>query len=180
MRHQSAHLVLVATLLALVGCSPKVHVRPVGSDYTLVWREPMNPDDHPGTALHYKGKEIWPNIYSVYGCFTQNGMMVFVGPVPEIDGYWPYAQFFAVRGEGLPMVLSERLLQQRLSFSDDAMPFEVRDLSFTNDHFRVEFKQGTNILTREFTWLDVKGFLDEGERSARLVQHRLADYRVLP
>ena len=178
--HYRSALVLAATLPALMGCRPQVHVRPVGFDYTLVWRDPMNPDDHPGTALHYKGKEIWPNIYRGYGCFTESGIIVFVGAVPEVDGYWPYAQLFAGRGGGLPIVLSERLLQQPLSFSDNAMPFEVHDLSLTNDHFRVQFEQGTNALTRDFTWSEVKAFLEEGEHSARVVQHRLANYRILP
>ena len=106
--------------------------------------------------------------------------MVFVAPVPMDHGYLPYPQLFAVRGESLPVVLSERLLQQRFPFLEDAIPFAVHALSFTNDHFRVVFEQGNNISQRDFKWLDVKGFLDEGDSSARLVHDSIADYRILP
>lgn len=178
--HKSAYFVLAVTLLTLVGCSPQTHVKPVGSDYTLVWHEPTNPDDHPGTTLHYKGKEVWPFVYGGYGCFAQTGMMVFVGLMPEGDGCNPYQQLFAVRGDGPPVVLSQRLLHQELVVSNnEILPFSVQSLEFTNGDFQVQFKQYTNILTRDFTWPDVTGFLDEGDRSARVAHPPFPDYRIL-
>jgi hypothetical protein len=175
-------LSLVAGLFLLAGCAPQARVKPLGSDFSFVQLVPMNPDHHPATRLHYKSKEVWPIVFDGYGNFVQDGVVVFVGLLPYSggDGSDPYQQLLAVRGGGVPLLLSERLLHQKLSSARDAVPFRVQSLSLINDHFRVEFKQGGEILVREFSWADVNQFLDEGESSERLVRNRQVDYRVLP
>ena len=175
------NLAPLLTLLTVFGCAPRTHVKPAGPDYTLVWHDPVNPDEHPATALHYKNKEVWPAVYEGYGYFFQDGVMVFVGLVPIQDstGCYSYGQVFAVRGDSPALVLSQRLLRRRLTVSDG---FGVHSLSWSNGTFRAQFQfaQSTNISTREFTWSDVKGFLEEGESLPRLMRPLFPVYRMLP
>ena len=182
MNRRFLYFILVAEMFLLTGCVPQARVKPLGSDFSFVQLVPMNPDHHPATTLHYKRKEVWPIVFDGYGYFVQDDVVLFVGLVPQPgrNSSYPYQQVLAVRGGGVPLVLSERLLHQRLSFSDDAVPFSVQSLSLINDQFRVEFKRGDEILTREFSWADVNQFLTEGESSGRLVRNRQVDYRVLP
>jgi hypothetical protein len=168
-----------------MSCGLKPNTELAG-DYVLVSPQRINPDHHPGTSLQRGGKQVW---YSVYPGgfhpraatnFTKDGMMLFVGGVPEGPGLWPYPQLFAIRGDGPPLVISERLLQQRFSVDYETPPFRVRHLLLTNGEFQVQFEhRGTNVSTYDITWSAIKRFLDEGETSARLVHHALGDYRIL-
>jgi hypothetical protein len=70
-------------------------------------------------------------------------MFVFVGPLPGNTDWWTYSQLFAVRGGDTPVVLSERLLGQRLVVSSDSREmstFAVRHITPTESGVRVEFK----------------------------------------
>jgi hypothetical protein len=110
-------------------------------------------------------------------------MMVFAGPVPVGNDWYSCTQFFAVRGDGPPVVLSQRLLHQRLSIFDpsgQASDFSVRSVAVTNGAFRVEFEHNAVTKTCDVTWSQVQQFLDEGDTSGKLVHHALGDYRLLP
>src|SRR4051812_40744932 len=121
MRNRLHYLVLAVALVTFIGCSRKERV---GSGYVLVTPRSWNPDGHPGTTLHRGWHVIWGNVYTGYfypaspSNFTRDGMMVFVGPPPVDDNWYSYPQLFAVRGDGPPVVLSERLLHQRLAVFD--------------------------------------------------------------
>jgi hypothetical protein len=176
---------LFSVLLMLIGCTSQVRV---SSDYVLVTPARWNPDSHPGTTLHRGGKIVWGNVYTGYFYpssatrFARDGMMVFVGPVPVGDDWYSDPQLFAVRGDGPPVVLSERLLHQPLAVFDhgkDASEYAVRSVVPTDDGFRVEFEHNSANKTCQVSWADITRLLDEGKTTAMLVQHRLGDYRLL-
>ena len=186
MHRRLLNLLLAVALLTLIGCSKRERV---ASDYVLVTPESWNPDGHPGTALHRGRHVVWGNVYTGYfhpasaSSFSRDGMMVFVGLPPVGDNWYSYPQLFAVRGDGPPVVLSERLLHKRLAVFDhghEASDFAVRHLVLTNGGFRVEFEHNSVIKTCDVSWPDIKRFLDEADTSARLVHHLLSDYRLLP
>ncbi len=115
--------------------------------------------------------------------FSHDGMILFVGPVPAESNWWPYPQLFAVRGDGPPVVLSERLVGQRLVpvyDGSDGIPFEIRHIALINDGVRVEFRHSGDTIMHTLSWADIKRLLDEADKSARPVSHNLGDYRVLP
>lgn len=191
MRHVIHFIALVTAGLVLLGCSEREQV---GSGYTLVTPPTLGPDHHPGTSLHRRGKVVWDNVYVGYfsphdaSRFFHDGMFVFVGPLPGDTDWWTYSQLFAVRGGDTPVVLSERLLGQRLVVSNDLREmssFAVRHLTPTENGLRVEFQDSKGsttkaTMTNDFTWTDVKRLLDEADRSAKIVHHKFGDYRVLP
>ena len=185
--HLRLHHILFAILLfTFIGCSERERV---SSDYVLVTPTSWNPDGHPGTALRRRHKVVWGNIYT--GCFypssprnfAHDGMMVFVGPLPA-EGDWDSCKhFFAVRGDGPPTVLDERLLQKPLTVLDNGnerVDFAVSSLAFTNGGFRVQFEHNAVTRTSDVSWADIKRFLDEADTSAKLVRHHLGDYRLFP
>lgn len=186
MQRPFANLLLAIALFSISGCSDREQV---GFGYVLVTPESWNPDGHPGTALHRGRKVVWGNVYTGYfgptppSCFAHEGMMVFVGPPPVDDTWNSYPQLFAVRADGPPVVLSERLLQRRLAVFDrghEASDFAVRHLALTNGGFRVEFEHNSITKTCDVSWADIKRLLDEADTSPRLVHHPLGDYRLLP
>lgn len=190
MRSFVSRLTIAITCFVLVACGDKEQVERISGGYELVTSATrLNPDYHPGTALRRGTKIIWGNIYTGYfqpapaNSFTHDGMMLFVGPVPDRDNWYVFSQLFAVRGDGPPVVLSERLLQKHLvasSIGNEGSVFAVKSLSLVNGGFRVVFTQGAEITTREITWDDIKRLLDEADTKARSVHHHLGDYKILP
>jgi hypothetical protein len=191
MRHAIQIIAFAVGSSVLAGCSEREHI---GDGYVIVTPPAMGPDHHPGTSLHRKGKVVWGNVYIGHfsphhtSKFFHDGMFVFVGPLPRDADWWTYSQLFAVRGADTPVVLSERLLGQRLAVSSDVRQmstFAVRRITPAETGVRVEFEYRTDSNTKatktnDLAWAEIKGLLDEAETSARIVHHRLGDYRVLP
>ncbi|MCX5658325.1 MAG: hypothetical protein NTW19_01215 [Planctomycetota bacterium] len=185
---------IIAFVMACVltaGCSDR---EKLGEDYVLVTPSTMGPDSHPGTSLRWKEKVVWKNVYVGYfspaesSQFCHDGMFVFVAPVPGNNDWWLYPQLFAVRGGKPPVVLSERLLGQRLSVSyrsGEMSTFSARAISPFKEGVRAVFEyqvDSNNKATKpiELTWAEIKQMLDEADTSARAIHHELGDYRVLP
>jgi hypothetical protein len=189
MRNALQTIAFTIAWAVLVGCSERERL---GSGYVLVSPPAMGPDHHPGTSLHRKGKVAWGNVYIGYfsphdaSKFFHDGIFVFVGPLPGDTDWWTYSQLFGVRGGDIPVVLSERLLRQRLVVSSDMREmstFAVRHITPAEGGLRVEFeyRAGSNVTkTNDLTWAEIKRLLDEADTSAKIVHHRLGDYRVLP
>lgn len=179
------------TCIVLAGCSEREHV---GGGYVLVTPPTMGPDHHPGTSLRYKGQTVWEHVFGFYPDpatkFYHDGMFVFIANVPDNDNddWWTRPQLFAVRGAGPPVVLSERLFKQPLvvsSVSGVGSTYSVRYLSTTGNGVRFVFaywpdSDHETTTTNQLSWLNIKQMLDEAGTSARLVRHKLGDYRVLP
>ena len=184
------HIVIAMFCIMLAGCSKREQV---GGGYVLVTPPTMGPDHHPGVSLQRKGKVVWDNVYVGHfsphaaSKFCHNGMFVFVGPVPGNTDWWIHSQLFGVRSAGPPVVLSERLLGKRLVVSSDMhemSSFAVRDISLIEGGVRVVFELGADdstqtTKTNDLAWTDIKGLLDDADASAKMVRHRLGDYRVL-
>lgn len=180
-----------AACIVLAGCSEREQL---GGGYTLVTPPTMGPDHHPGTSLHRKGKAVWDNVYVGHFSphdaseFFHDGMFVFVGPLPGDTDWWTYSQLFAVRGGDIPVVLSERLLGQRLVVSSDTREmstFAVRHIAPVENGLRVEFEDSAGSTTKatktnNLAWADIKRLLDEADTSAKIVHNKFGDYRVLP
>jgi hypothetical protein len=184
-------LAFVIASLRLAGCGER---ESLGDGYVLVTPRGTGPDAHPGTSLHRKGKVVWDNVYvgdfGHYDAskFFHDGIFVFVGPLPGNTDWWTHPQLFAVRDGDLPVVLSERLMGQRLVVSSDSREmstFAVSRMTPLETGVRVEFEYWTDSQTKatktnDLAWPDIKRLLDEASASARTVHHRFGDYRVLP
>jgi len=183
-------LALAIASFLFTSCSEK---EKIGGGYVLETSAAPGPDAHPGTSLHRKGRVVWDNVYVGYfgpkaaSKFFHDGIFVFVGPLPGNTDWWTYPQLFAVRGEATPVVLSERLLGQRLVVSSDMREmstFKVRQLISTEAGVRVDFEYWADSNTKtaktnDLSWAEIKKLLDEAESSSRVVHHRFGDYRVL-
>jgi hypothetical protein len=186
MRGQSSYLFIAAISLSLIGCTEREQL---GSDYVLVTPVSWNPDGHPGTTLYRGSKVVWGNVYTGYFYllsptnYTSDGMFLFVGPVPFENGWYGYSQLYAVRGDGPPVVLSERLLEKRLAvfnLGNEDGDFAVHHLVLTNKVFRADFEYNSIVKTCFVSWDDIKRYLDEGDKSASVVTNRFNNYRRLP
>lgn len=182
---------LAATCFLLASCSER---EKIGGDYVLKTPPTLGPDSHPGTSLLRKGKVVWDNVYVGYfspndaSKFFHEGIFVFVGPLPGKTDWWTYPQLFAVCGDDTPVVLSERLMGQRLVVSSDMREmstFKVRQVTPAEMGVRVEFEYWADpntkaAKTNDLTWAELKKLLDEADKSSRIVHHGFGDYRVLP
>jgi len=182
-------LVALTACLLLQSCSER---EPVGGGYTLVTPESWGLHHHPGTALRYRGREIWPHVFGFHpdaaSRFYHEGIFVFIANVPANTDWWYYPQLFAVRGAGPPVVLSERLFKQPLmisTMSGAGSKYSVRHLAATDSGVRFAMVDWPDhnqevTTTNELSWSGIKQMLDEADKSARLVEHSIANYRVLP
>ena len=188
MRQRLHHLLFACVLLALIGCSRRERV---SSDYVLVTPERMNPDHHPGTALHYRGKEVWRNVYTGVGKTYHDGIFVFSAPVPggfsNNDGIPMYdysisPQLFAIRGAGPPVIISERIFADTL---DSQKRYTVWQVTPIESGVRVEFeywpdKDHKARMIHDAPWADIRSWVQEAESSAPKKATPLGTYRVLP
>jgi hypothetical protein len=173
-------ILLSIACFGLIGCSEVEHV---GGGYVLVTPPKMGPDHHPGTSLERGHKVIWGNVYvsAFYPhparLFLQDGIFLFVGPLPSeapSGTYWaPYSQLFAVRADGPPVILTERIA----GISPSASAPVVCALTLTNGAFEIYFEHAGH---RRVTSAELKQLLDEADTSGRLVHNDLGTYRELP
>lgn len=191
MRRVIKYLGVAAACFLATSCSER---ESIGGDYVLMTPPTLGPDHHPGTSLYRKGNVVWKNVYVGYfspndaSKFFHEGMFVFVGPLPRNTDWWTYSQLFAVRGGDTPLVLSERLLGQRLVVSSDmgeVSTFNVHQITPAENGVRVEFEYWADANTKatktnDLTWTEVKRLLDEADTSGKIVHHRFGDYRILP
>ncbi|MHA3774883.1 hypothetical protein ACXR0O_25465 [Verrucomicrobiota bacterium sgz303538] len=179
----------MATLL--VACSKK-HV--VGDGYSLVTPESLNPDSHPGTTLRRNGKIVWGNVYIGYfhnqtpPHFFHNGVFVFVGPLPIENSPSSGPQLFAVRGDGPPVFLTERLHGQRLiipkRLTDESNRFEVTSIASIDGGIQAEIEYWKNHNTKarrtiHVTWAAIETLLDEATTSGELMHAQFDSYYAL-
>ena len=180
------HVALLVISALVIGCSEK---QDVGGGYSLVTgANSLNPDSHPGTALRRNGKIIWGNVYVGYYYaqapqnFFHNGIFLFVGPFPDESGWVSFSQLFAVRGDGPPILLTERLVGRRLIISrrasDVSDMFSVRNISVVNGAVRVELDGAARPI--ELTLTAIENLFEEAATSGKTVHAQLGDYRVLP
>ncbi len=183
---------IVLGCLLMAGCSER---ESAGGGYTFVTPMTLGPDHHPGTSLHRYGREVWGNVTPAYYMeespkrFYHDGILVFVGKVPGRSDWWYHHQLFAVRPSGRPVLLSERLLNEPFDISYDSreysFAYKVHRLLPDGEGVRVLFTPTSSRVGREtnsitLTWGNIKAMLDEADVSARLVEHKFGDYRVLP
>ena len=175
-------LLLLLAVLTLAGCSRRERV---SNDYTLVTPESWNPDGHPGTALHYKGKQVWPNVYIGSSNSYHDGVFVFSAPVPTSDGQYSNSvspQLFAIRGAGPPVIVSQRIIEDALEPNGH---YRLWGVTPTESGVRVEFeywpdhdnKARTN---RDVSWPDIQTWVKEAEASTPVTTTPLGTYRLLP
>lgn len=182
MHRRQQRVSLLLLLLVLGGCGEKERL---GPDYVLVTPESWNPDGHPGTALHYKGRVFWPNVYHTpAGWSFREGIFVFSSPVPGRDGGYDYGispQLFAVMGAGPPVIISERIVPDALGADSNYQLWEVRP---TETGVRAEFTYWPDHhhqarLIRDVSWADIRSWLREAEVSAPDKTSALGTYRIL-
>ena len=187
MRQTIFHLLLAIGLVTLTGCGKRERV---DSNYVLFTPESL-PDGHPGTALHYKGKEVWPNVYAGAGKAYHDGIFVFSAPVPggftNSDGIPMYdysisPQLFAIRGAGPPVIISERIPADTL---DSQKRYRLWQVTPTESGVRAEFeywpdKDHEARVIRDVPWANIQSWVQEAESSASKKATPLGTYRVLP
>ena len=188
MRLGTLLLLTTIALVALIGCSRREQV---SSDFVLVTPKSWNPDGHPGTALHYKGAVVWPNVYTGSGKTYHDGIFVFSAPVPDgstnSDGIPMYdysisPQLFAIRGAGPPIIISERILADTL---DSQKRYRLWQVTPTESGLRTEFeywpdKDHQARTIRDVPWADIRSWVQEAESSVPKKVTPLGTYRVLP
>jgi hypothetical protein len=188
MRHGTLYLLIAIAPVTLIGCSRREQV---GAGYVLVTPEAWNPDGHPGTALHYRGKAVWPNVYTGSGKFYHDGVFVFSAPVPggfsNSDGIPMYdysisPQLFAIRGAGPPVIISERIVADALDREKGCHLWQVTP---ADNGIRAEFEPCTGAdhkahIIRDVLWADIQSWAQEAEASGTNRVTPLGTFRVLP
>jgi hypothetical protein len=157
----------------------------VSSDYVLVTPESWNPDGHPGTALRYKGREVWRNVYSGSSNSYRDGVFVFSAPVPTSDGQYNSSvspQLFAIRGAGPPVMVSQRITEDALN---SERRYRLWQVTPSETGIRVEFEYWADRehqvrTNREVSWSDIQNWVKEAEASAPATATPLGTYRLLP
>ena len=187
MRRGRLNLFVAIALAAFVGCSRRERV---STEYVLVTPESWNPDGHPGTALHFRGRAVWPNIYTGSGKTYHNGIFVFSAPVPggfsNSDGIPMYdysisPQLFAIRGGGPPVIISERIVADALDREKGCHLWQVTPI---DNGVRAEFEPCTEVgskahIVRDVSWADIQSWAHEADLSVTNRVTPLGTYRVL-
>ncbi len=183
MRQKTLYFLFATALVTLIGCSQ--HER-VGSDYVLVTPQSWSPDGHPGTALYYRGKSVWPNVYTGSGKAYHDGIFVFSAPVPDVlpnsDGrpMYDYAispQLFAIRGAGPPVIISERIFNDTLNSQKS---YRLMQVTLAESGVRAEFEYQPDKTIRDVPWADIAKWVQEAESLAPKKTTPLGTFRVLP
>ena len=186
MRQIIFHLLLVIGLITVAACAK---CERVGPDYVLVTPETLNMDGHPGTALYFKGKEVWSNVYGGYGKYYHDGIFVFSAPVPATftnqDGIYMYdysisPQLFAVRNAEPPVILSQRIIGEIL---ESEKRYRLWQITPIENGIRVEYKSDIGQqahMTRDVSWKNIQSWVQEADASAPTEVRHLGVYRVLP
>lgn len=187
MRRLILRNITTLAIFALAGCAQRERI---GGDLTLVTPNSWNPDGHPGTSLHYQGREAWPNVYVGSGKAYHEGIFVFSAPVPEprmgTDGtvrydYSTSPQLFAIRGAGPPVILSQRVLSDTLK---SRKIYHLWQLMPTESGVQAEFEYWPDQdhearMTHRVAWTDIQNWVQEAESSAPIQATPLGTYRLL-
>jgi hypothetical protein len=182
MKSIRSYLLLAIGTWLFAGCDE--HVSVGGSKYVLVTPDAL-PDGHPGTALRYKDKQVWPSLHSGYfhnspADFYRDGVFVFVGSVPSSHVRDYDAQLFAIREAGPAVLLSQRAFHLPLTNS-----YFVEHVTPVPDGFRVEIRfwepsKNNVTVTNRISWADIADWVKEAE-SVPLIQVTPSEkFRLLP
>jgi hypothetical protein len=167
-------------LLGFIGCSRR---EAIGSGYVLITPQTWNPDSHPATALYFNGKRVWANVYGG-GRGLKDDVLIFSSPVPAEGGGYDYSvspQVFAIRGEGPPILLSERILNDSIYSKKN---YRVWQIVKADQGLRVEFEFWNELgeeahLTNGISWAEIRGWVED-TRGALRKNTPLGSYDILP
>jgi hypothetical protein len=185
MNIQSSLTILLLIIANLTGCANDE--QKVGQNFTLVTPSPIGPDSHPGAYLTRQGIVVWNNVYTGYfhpnkpASFYHDGTFVFVAPVPGETDWSPHSKLFVIGREGLPLMISERVLSQPSSLHEERqITCDVQSLSIVEKNIRVVFTCPKGNIAHDLTWDEIAKMLNEAETSGKVIRNKLGDYRVLP
>jgi hypothetical protein len=180
MKSINPHFLLAIGICLVGGCSERVLVG--ASGYVLITPATL-PDGHPGTALRYKGKQVWPSVSPGYfhgspADFYRDGVFVFVGSVPSSQEMDYTAQLFAIHQVGPPVLISQRAFHLPLTNS-----YYIEHVAPVPGGFRVEIRfwepSKNNIsVTNRISWTDIAGWVKEAAPLKRVTPSET--FRLLP
>jgi hypothetical protein len=190
-----ALLLLAAATLTIVAAGCEKHT-PLAGGYEFIRQPDVGPDSHPGAALGYHGKQVWPNVdpHTFVDCKTlaafvhgDDDVIVFLIALPDDDKehlrYTISPQLVAMRRGGVPMVLSERILGHSIRVPDDGV---VCKLIPSAAGMHVEFSPGPEpdaahaTSAHDIPWTQIGHWLDTPESLAPTIVKPLGTYRILP
>jgi hypothetical protein len=183
-------LLLFATA-CIIGCDKH---RAVKNGFELIHAADMGPDSHPGTALGYHGKKVWRNVdlhtfvdVRDPALLVHDDIMVFLISIPDDDAvhyrYHISPQLCAIRGEGPPVVLSERIVGHTIVSNQDGV---VAKFTTSDAGVHVEFGPGPEpkakdvTSTHDITWAQIADWLATPQSVAPPIVKPLGTYRLLP
>ncbi len=173
-----SRICLLLCLFLLPACDHRVQI---GPDYTLVTPESSD-IHHPGRVLLYRGQPVWPRVVAGSEKSFQNGVFVFASLVPADSGNYDFGdslQLLAIRGQGPPVLISERIYGQPMDPT-----WQVRQFDAEPGGITVRFVSGrgsTNVtqVARLATWVDIERWLLEAQGASVEKVTPVATYRLL-
>jgi hypothetical protein len=153
---------------------------PISADYSLAAPDSPSPG-LPAKVLLYKGRAIWPKVVAGSEKSFQDGIFVFISFVPDEKQYdfGDSLHLFAVRGEGPPVLISERIFGQAMTASWQVKSFNAQPGGVNVTFFSGRGSTNLTQLTRLATWVDIDRWLLEALGAAVEKATPMATYRAL-